>query len=79
MVTSNQTRKAVFTTGDVARLCGVAPRTVSKWFDTMDLKGYKIPGSRARRIPRQHLITFLKQHGMPLFGLEEVSSPMAHA
>ncbi|NLE61752.1 MAG: helix-turn-helix domain-containing protein, partial [Planctomycetes bacterium] len=25
--------KDVLTTGDVARICNVAPRTVSKWFD----------------------------------------------
>ena len=28
------TESTVYTTGDVARICQVAPRTVSKWFDT---------------------------------------------
>lgn len=68
--------KEVFTTGDVARLCNVAPRTVSNWFDAGMLKGYRIPGSRARRIPRENLVAFLKQYDMPLFGLENVSNPM---
>ena len=38
--------KKVFTTGQVAKICKVAPRTVSKWFDSGRLKGYRIPGSR---------------------------------
>jgi excisionase family DNA binding protein len=46
----------VFTTGQVAKICKVAPRTVSKWFDSGRLKGYRIPGSQDRRIPREYLI-----------------------
>lgn len=61
----------VFTTGQVAKICKVAPRTVSKWFDTGRLKGYRIPGSLDRRIPRDFLIRFLKEHGMPLGELED--------
>ena len=56
----------VFTTGQVAKICKVAPRTVSKWFDSGRLRGYRIPGSQDRRIPREYLIKFLKEHGMPL-------------
>lgn len=61
----------VFTTGQVAKICKVAPRTVNKWFDSGRLKGYRIPGSQDRRIPREYLIKFLKEHGMPLGDLEE--------
>ena len=63
--------KKVFTTGQVAKICKVAPRTVSKWFDSGRLRGYRIPGSQDRRIPREQLIRFLKEHGMPLGELEE--------
>src|SRR5579862_1715510 len=63
--------KKVFTTGQVAKICKVAPRTVSKWFDSGRLRGYRIPGSQDRRIPREHLIRFLKEHGMPLGELED--------
>ena len=63
--------KKVFTTGQVAKICKVAPRTVSKWFDCGRLRGYRIPGSQDRRIPREQLIRFLKEHGMPLGELEE--------
>jgi len=49
----------------------VAPRTVSKWFDTGKLRGYRIPGSRDRRIPLQQLIAFMRAHGIPLDGLDQ--------
>jgi len=58
--------KNVLTTGDVAKICNVAPRTVSKWFDTGQLKGYRIPGSKDRRIPVNELIRFMKQNDMPV-------------
>lgn len=62
--------KEVLTTGQVAKICKVAPRTVSKWFDTGQLRGYRIPGSKDRRIPLQQLVRFMKVHGIPLNGLE---------
>lgn len=62
--------KDVFTTGQVAKICKVAPRTVSKWFDAGQLRGYRIPGSKDRRIPREHLVSFMKMHGIPLNGME---------
>ena len=61
--------KEVLTTGEVAKICNVAPRTVSKWFDSGTLKGYRIPGSRDRRIPTSELMKFMKAHGIPLEGL----------
>jgi response regulator RpfG family c-di-GMP phosphodiesterase len=57
--------KNVLTTGDVARICNVAPRTVSKWFDSGQLKGYRIPGSKDRRIPVNELVRFMREHNMP--------------
>ena len=59
----------VLTTGDVAKICNVAPRTVSKWFDSGQLKGYRIPGSKDRRIPVSELIRFMKVHNMPTTAL----------
>ncbi|RME38622.1 MAG: response regulator [Planctomycetota bacterium] len=64
------TRKTVFTTGEVAKLCNVAPRTVSKWFDAGHLRGYRIPGSKDRRIPLDQLVRFMRAHGIPLNGLD---------
>jgi len=61
--------KDVLTTGEVAKICNVAPRTVSKWFDSGTLKGYRIPGSRDRRIPASELMRFMRAHGIPLEGM----------
>ena len=63
-------RKDVLTTGQVAQLCNVAPRTVTKWFDSGQLGGYRIPGSKDRRIPMSELIRFMKAHNMPTDTLE---------
>jgi excisionase family DNA binding protein len=61
--------KDVLTTGEVAKICNVAPRTVSKWFDSGQLKGYRIPGSKDRRIPVAQLVRFMKEHGIPFDGV----------
>lgn len=63
-------RKDVFTTGQVAEICNVAPRTVTKWFDAGQLKGYRIPGSRDRRIPLVELMKFMKANNIPMESLD---------
>jgi len=60
-----------FTTGQTAKICKVCPRTVAKWFDSGRLKGYRLPGSKDRRIPRRYLLSFLKDHDMPYEDLED--------
>ena len=65
----NLLEKDVLTTGEVAKICNVASRTVSKWFDSGQLRGYRIPGSKDRRIPVSSLIKFMKSHGIPMDGL----------
>lgn len=67
--------KEIFTTGDVAKLLKVAPRTISKWVDTGKLRGYRIPGSRFRRVPRANLIRFLAENQMPT--IEEFSGAVS--
>lgn len=65
----NLFEKDVLTTGEVAKICNVASRTVSKWFDSGQLRGYRIPGSKDRRIPVANLMKFMKSHGIPMDGL----------
>jgi excisionase family DNA binding protein len=67
--------KQVLTTGQVAKICRVAPRTVSKWFDTGQLRGYRIPGSKDRRIPLAQLIRFMRAYGIPMDGLDLIDKP----
>ena len=66
----NNRRKDIYTTGQVAQICKVAPRTVTKWFDSGQLKGYRIPGGRDRRIPAAELLKFMKAHNIPVECLE---------
>lgn len=68
------TEKDVLTTGEVAKICNVAPRTVSKWFDSGQLKGYRIPGSKDRRIPVSELYRFMKAHNIPMEGITSGST-----
>jgi excisionase family DNA binding protein len=65
------TKKDVLTTGQVAQICNVAPRTVTKWFDNGQLRGYRIPGSKDRRIPLSELIRFMKAHNIPTDSIEK--------
>lgn len=58
--------KSVLSTGEVAKICHVSPRTAQKWFDKKLINGYRIPGSRDRRIPLQELIRFMQQNNIPI-------------
>lgn len=62
--------KTVFTTGEAARLCNVSQQTIIRCFDSGQLKGFRVPGSRFRRIPREHLIRFMKENDIPTAVLE---------
>lgn len=55
----------VLTSGDIAKLISVAPKTVAKWIDDGHLSGYRLPGSNRRRVTRTNLAAFLKKHDMP--------------
>ena len=64
--------RKIFTVGQVAEVCKVAPRTVQKWFDSGRLEGHR-DASNKRLIPREQLIQFIKLHGLPLGELAEVN------
>lgn len=62
--------KSIYTTGEVAQICKVSQQTVIRCFDSGRLKGFRVPGSRFRRIPRESLIQFMKDNNIPLDNLE---------
>ena len=64
------TTKTVFTTGEAAKICKVSQQTIIRCFDNGSLKGFRVPGSRFRRIPREHLFSFMKDNGIPTDALE---------
>ncbi|WP_020406254.1 response regulator [Hahella ganghwensis] len=57
--------KEVFTTTEVANLCGVSFRTVIRWIERGELGAYKLPGRGDHRIPRADLAKFMDQHQIP--------------
>jgi len=62
--------KTVFTTGEAAKICKVSQQTIIRCFDNGTLKGFRVPGSRFRRIPRDQLYAFMKDNGIPTDALE---------
>jgi excisionase family DNA binding protein len=64
------TTKTVFTTGEAAKICKVSQQTIIRCFDNGTLKGFRVPGSRFRRIPRDQLYAFMKDNGIPTDALE---------
>jgi two-component system, OmpR family, response regulator len=62
--------KNVFTTGEAADICKVSQQTIIRCFDAGRLKGFRVPGSKFRRIPREALVAFMRENAIPLDNLE---------
>ena len=62
--------KDLFTTGEAAEICRVSQQTIIRCFDAGRLEGFRVPGSRFRRIPRQNLVRFMKENNIPLDAIE---------
>ena len=62
--------KPVYTTGEAAKTCSLSQQTIIRCFDNGQLKGFRVPGSKFRRIPHDSLIEFMKANGIPLAGLD---------
>ena len=65
--------KTVYTTGEAAKICKISQQTIIRCFDSGQLKGFRVPGSKFRRIPRAELVLFMKDHGIPTEPLEMVA------
>jgi len=62
--------KDLFTTGEAADICRVSQQTIIRCFDSGRLKGFRVPGSKFRRIPRASLIRFMRDNNIPLDNLD---------
>jgi excisionase family DNA binding protein len=62
--------KQVFTTGEAAELCNVSQQTIIRCFDQGRLDGFRVPGSRFRRIPRESLLKFMQDNDIPTAALQ---------
>jgi len=58
--------KNVYSTGEAAAVCKVSQQTIIRCFDSGRLEGFRVPGSRFRRIPRESLIKFMRDNDIPL-------------
>jgi len=66
--------KQVFTTGEAAKICNVSQQTIIRCFDSGRLQGFKVPGSRFRRIPRAELVRFMHLNGIDVSNMESGSA-----
>jgi excisionase family DNA binding protein len=62
--------KDLLTTGEAAEICKVSQQTIIRCFDAGRLEGFRVPGSKFRRIPRRSLVKFMKENNIPLDNLE---------
>ena len=62
--------KELFSTGEAAVICQVSQQTIIRCFDSGKLQGFRVPGSRFRRIPRAELIRFMRRNRIPIVTLE---------
>jgi len=65
-VDQNWAEKRIFTTGEAAQICKVSQQTIIRCFDSGRLTGFRVPGSKFRRIPRDELIRFMRTNNIPL-------------
>ena len=64
-------RKAVYTTGEAAEICRLSQQTIIRCFDSGQVTGFRVPGSKFRRIPHANLLKFIKDNHIPLDGLDD--------
>ena len=62
--------KELFTTGEAADICNLSQQTIIRCFDAGRLEGFRIPGSKFRKIPRDSLIRFMKDNNIPMLSLD---------
>jgi len=54
-----------FTTGNVAKHCGVSKVTVLRWIEKGDLTAFRLPGGQ-NRIHRDEFFSFAERHSIPI-------------
>lgn len=63
---SMDTTKDLYTTGEAADICSLSQQTIIRCFDSGRLRGFRIPGSKFRKIPRDSLLKFMKENNIPM-------------
>jgi len=60
----------VYTTGKAAKISYCSQQTIIRCFDSGLIKGFKVPGSKFRRIPHKNLVEFIQDNEISLDKLE---------
>lgn len=63
-----------YSTGEVARMCGISQQSAIRLCDTGELECFRVPKSKYRHVPRAGLIRFMARCGIPLGPLEPLSA-----
>lgn len=56
--------KKTYSTGEMAALCSVSQQTIIRCFDAGLIRGFRVPGSRFRRIPHAEAVRFMEENGL---------------
>jgi len=67
---SMDTAKELYTTGEAADICSLSQQTIIRCFDSGRLRGFRIPGSRFRKMPHDSLLKFMKENSIPMQNLQ---------
>lgn len=59
-------RKTSYTTGEIARYCGVEFRSVMRWIELGELRAHHLPQRREHRIKLEDFLDFLARHELPI-------------
>jgi CheY-like chemotaxis protein len=71
--------KLFFTSAEVGRICGMSVPTVLRLYREGALKGYRLHGDKgALRVPRDCLVEFMNERGIPLKILDQVDGNKKH-
>jgi excisionase family DNA binding protein len=74
MASVELSKRNFFTTGQIAKTCGVSIATVQKWIEAGEIESYRLPLGIDRRVPRESLLTFMRKYKVPTDELEPKAS-----
>jgi two-component system, OmpR family, response regulator RpaA len=63
-------RKPVYSTAEAAKICRLSLSTMNRRFDEGLIQGFRVPGSRFRRVTHEQLLRFMRENGLPTTTLE---------
>ena len=63
---SSSPAKRFLTTGAAAELCGCSQQSIIRAIDTGKLEGFRVPGSKFRRVARQTLYAYMRANRIPV-------------